>query len=68
MAGVATITSVATDRPGESDRLQSVWQTTPWMAPASCVRTCACWWDGKTSMTRSIVCAASCVCSVANTR
>ncbi len=59
MAGVAISTSVATARPGESARLHSVWQTTPWSALASCVRTCACWCAGNTSMMRSIVCAAS---------
>src|SRR5665647_3502526 len=68
MAGVAISTSVATTRPGPSDRLHNVWHTMPWIAPASCVRTWACWFGGKTSMMRSTVCAASCVCRVAKTR
>ena len=46
----------------------SVWQTTPCSAPASWTRTCCCWCGGKTSMMRSMVCAASCVCRVAKTR
>ena len=41
---------------------------TPWSATESCTRTCSCWWAGKTSMMRSIVCGALCVCRVAKTR
>ena len=40
----------------------------PWSATDSCTRTCCCWCGGNTSMIRSIVCAVSWVCRVANTR
>ena len=42
--------------------------TIPWSDAASCIRTWPCWADGKTSMMRSIVLGALCVCSVASTR
>ena len=61
IAGVATITSVATARLRPSAVRQSVWQTTPCKVPANCWRICCCWCGGKTSMMRSTVCAASCV-------
>ena len=44
---MATSTSVATTRPLPSAVLHSVWQTTPWRAPASWVRTCCCWCGGE---------------------
>ena len=46
----------------------SCWVMMPCSATDSCTRTWPCWWAGNTSMMRSIVCAASCVCRVANTR
>ena len=60
--------SVATTRPLPLAFGSSVWQTTPCSVDASCVRTWSCWCGGNTSMTRSMVCAALCVCSVAKTR
>ena len=42
--------------------------TTPWSEPAICVRICPCCAAGKTSIRRSTVDEASCVCSVAKTR
>src|SRR3954468_13302767 len=41
---------------------------TPSSATDSCTRTWSCWWAGKTSMMRSMVCGALCVWSVAKTR
>ena len=58
----------ATARPCPSAVGISCWVTTPCSVVASCTRTCCCWCGGNTSMMRSIVCGASCVCRVANTR
>ena len=67
-AGVGTSTSQATTRPEPSAVGSSCWVMTPMRATESCTRTWSCWWAGKTSMMRSIVCGALCVCSVAKTR
>ena len=68
MAGVVTSTSVATTRPLPLRLLDQGLADDALQGGASCVRTWSCWCGGKTSMTRSMVCARSCVCRVAKTR
>ena len=41
--------------------------TTPWSVPAIWIRICSCCAAGKTSIRRSIVLGALCVCTVPNT-
>ena len=62
------MTSAATVRPRPSQVWSSCCVTTAWSVVASCTRICCCWYEGNASMIRSIVCGASWVCSVANTR
>ena len=69
IAGVANMISQTTVRPCAVGALgASACVTTPCSAVDSCARISCCWCGGKMSMTRSMVCAALCVCSVASTR
>ena len=68
MADVQIMTSHAARRPVPSALSRSCWVTTPSSDPASMVRIWSCWFEGNTSMMRSIVCGASWVCRVPKTR
>ena len=68
MAVLGIRISIASVRPCPLDRGSSAWQRIPSKVSESCERTCGCWFGGKTSMMRLIVCAAELVCSVANVR
>ena len=68
IAAVANMTSQTTVRPVPSARRHRACVTMPCSDVDSCALISCCWCGGKMSMTRSIVCAALCVCSVASTR
>ena len=68
MAGVATMISSAMARPCLSAVGTSCWQSTPSSTRESWARTWSCWFVGKTSMTRFMVCAHEFVCSVPSVR
>ena len=68
IAGVAISTSAATARLSPSAVGTSCWVTMPCSVDATWIRTWSCCSAGNASTMRSIVCAASWVCRVANTR
>ena len=68
MAGVATMISSAMARPRSSAVGTSCWQSTPSSTRESWARTWSCWFVGKTSMMRFMVCAHEFVCSVPSVR
>ena len=65
----AAATVRRSDRPAMNCMLGSnCCETTASSTAASCTRICCCWYGGKTSMIRSMDCAALAVCNVAKTR
>ena len=68
MAGLGTRISIARTRPLPPARGSSDWQTIPSITKLSWTRICPCWWAGKMSMIRLMVCAAELVCRVAKVR
>ncbi len=68
MAALGTRISIAMARPLPVARGSSDWQMMPSSTNESWTRICPCWWAGKMSMMRLMVCAAELVCRVAKVR
>ena len=68
MAELGIRISIAIARPLPPVFGSRAWQMIPSSTSESWERICPCWWAGKTSMMRLIVCAAELVCRVAKVR
>src|ERR1043166_9559561 len=68
MAAFGTRISIAITRPLPFAFCSSDWQRIPSRTRESWARICGCWWAGKTSTMRLMVCAAEFVCSVPKVR